>query len=545
MTDKENITKQDQEIQSDYNQLQVFDNDNKDNLNEEELHEENNIKPEEGNLENENIKNNEDNKTTENNINEMIDQKNIIQSQLKFICNKIENAVNSFHTKKLEKEREEIEKLTYNHIDTKPITKDINSYKERIKNIQEQLDNIYNISMINQIENDIKGKKNFIKEMKRDNNILKKATKEQEKDINDYNKKNKENEEINSLQKKIKKLKEGLKITKDFHKEQENKLKEQQSQIDALNKKTKLIKDNIEHKKKQLKNKNQEKEKAKNNNNKNINNNKFNTQKLEIIDETDDPMILDEQKLKLENEIDSEEKYYKNEINNQKLMISEIQKDIDIINLRLKSINQCKRIEEIKKKEIEKIKKKELQNKKLQMQMNNNVIENMKKRGYSRDHTNKRIYNNLNNINNNYNNYQWTDKNDNSPTFKMGKKIAKPFEINKFTYGNYNSQRPNTDFSNLINGKRPNKKTTLGQIEQLKNDIQNTLKDNEFLNGKIINNYNNTYKINEPSAIIENNLNNDMSDIKNDIEYLNRNLDKVSIKQNGDKRKPFEKINFK
>ena len=128
---------------------------------------------------------------------------------------------------------------------------------------------------------------------------------------------------------------------------------------------------------------------------------------------------------------------------------------------------------------------------------------------------------------------------------KWEKKKAKPFEINKFTYGNYNSQRPNTDFSNLINGKRPNKKTTLGQIEQLKNDIQNTLKDNEFLNGKIINNYNNTYKINEPSAIIENNLNNDMSDIKNDIEYLNRNLDKVSIKQNGDKRKPFEKINFK
>ena len=104
------------------------------------------------------------------------------------------------------------------------------------------------------------------------------------------------------------------------------------------------------------------------------------------------------------------------------------------------------------------MKKKELQNKKLQMQMNDNMIENMKKRGYSRDHTNKRIYNNLNNMNNNYNINQWTDKNDYSPTFKMGKKIAKPFEINKFTYGNYNSQRPNTDFSNLINGKRPNKK---------------------------------------------------------------------------------------
>ena len=543
MTDNEYINKQDQEIQSDYNQLQDFNNDNNDNLNKENFSEENNKNKEE-NLDNEKINNNENNKTNDNKINEMNEQRNIIQSQLKFICNKIENAVNIFHTKKLEKEREEIEKLTFNHIDTKPITKDINSYKEKIKIIQEQLDNIYNISMINQIENDIKGKKDFIKEMKRDNNILKKATKEQEKDINDYNKKNKESDEINFLQKKIKKLKEGLKITKDFHKEQENKLKEQQSQIDALNKKTKLIKDNIEHKKKQLKNKNQEKDK--NNNNKNNNTNKFNTQKLEIIDETDDPTILDEQKIKLENEIESEEKNYKNEINNQKIMISEMQKDIDIINLRLKSIVQCRRIEELKKKEIEKIKKKELQNKKLQIYMNNNIIENMKQRGYSRDHTNKRIINNLNNINNNYNLYQWTDKNDNSPNFKMGKKIAKPFEINKFTYGKYKSQRPNTDLSNLINGKRSNKKTTLGQIEQLKNDIQNTLKDNEFLNEKIINNYNNNnYKINEPSAIIDNTLNNDISDIKNDIEYLNKNLDKASIKQTGDKRKPFEKINFK
>ena len=130
MTDNEYINKQDQEIQSDYNQLQDFNNDNNDNLNKENFSEENNKNKEE-NLDNEKINNNENNKTNDNKINEMNEQRNIIQSQLKFICNKIENAVNIFHTKKLEKEREEIEKLTFNHIDTKPITKDINNYKEK------------------------------------------------------------------------------------------------------------------------------------------------------------------------------------------------------------------------------------------------------------------------------------------------------------------------------------------------------------------------------------------------------------------------------
>ena len=92
--------------------------------------------------------------------------------------------------------------------------------------------------MINQIESDIKGKKDFIKQMKKDNGILKKATKEQEKDING-NKGNNENNEIKFLENKLKKLKEALKVTKDFHKNQEIKLKEQQNTIESLNKKVK------------------------------------------------------------------------------------------------------------------------------------------------------------------------------------------------------------------------------------------------------------------------------------------------------------------
>ena len=574
MNDEGKVSKQDQEIQSGYDLLDNINNDNNNHLNEEPSSQENNTNEQQENLKNEdnNIKNEKDSKEIDNK--DFIEQKNIIQSQLKFICDKIESALNSFHSKKIEKEREEIDRLiNNNHIDIKSISKEISSYKEHTKKIQEELDNIYNNEMIIQIESDIKGKKDFIKQMKKDNGILKKATKEQEKDING-NKRNNENNEIKFLENKLKKLKEALKVTKDFHKNQEIKLKEQQNTIESLNKKSKMIKDNIDYKKKQLKNNNNNDNNNKNNNDKNNNNNNNNNNdknndknnnnnknnkvnKLEIIDETDDISVLDEQKIKLTNEIESEEKYYKNEILNQKNIISELKKELDILNIKVKSIEKCKKIEDLKRKEIQKMKMKVLNNQKMQ---NNDIIENIQKRGYSRDQTNRRMVNNLNNLNNYYIN-QWTEGNtikhqnqkysngelDNHYNINTFKKKTKPFEINKFSYGNNYSQRPNTDIGNLLNKKRVNKKTTLGQIEILKNEIQKTLKENDY--NKIINNNNNKVfdKNNEPSTILESNVNNnDISEIRNDIEYLNDlKVGTGSPKQNGEKRKPFEKINFK
>ena len=221
MNDEGKVSKQDQEIQSGYDLLDNINNDNNNNLNEEPSSQENNTNEQQENLKNEdnNIKNEKD--SNEINNKDFIEQKNIIQSQLKFICDKIESALNSIHSKKIEKEREEIDRLiNNNHIDIKSISKDISSYKEHTKKIQEELDNIYNNEMINQIESDIKGKKDFIKQMKKDNGILKKATKEQEKDIYG-NKGNNENNEIKLLENKLKKLKEALKVTKDFYKNQE------------------------------------------------------------------------------------------------------------------------------------------------------------------------------------------------------------------------------------------------------------------------------------------------------------------------------------
>ena len=550
MTENQNVIKKDQEVQSGFEQLENFDKENNHN---------NNFEKEE-----QNIQNNEE--LVNENKSNIIEQRNIIQSQLKFICNKIEDALNTYHIKKLEKEREkeEMNKTGIKNLEIKPIAKEINNYKEQSKKIQDEIDNIYNNTMIDDIENRIREKRNYIKEIKRENQILKKATIGQEKDINEFINKNNNVDETENLKLQIKKLKEALKITKDFHKEQEIKLKEQQNQIDTLEKKKKLIKDNIEFKKKKMKN---EKNKKDNEDNENK---EENYEKYDIY-------TLDEKKYELASQIDIEEKKYKEQINNQKILIDSFNKDIEILKIKLKSIEQNKKMEEIKKKEEKKIKLKEIKNKKLQNEMmnNNNMIKNyqVKRRGYSRDSNNSR-FNNLNNIynNNNTHNNQLSilpNINNNKRNFnqfrtnktpnKIDKKFKKPFEIGTFFQNNTRTQRrPHTQLGNVFD--RRNKLSTLNQIEQLKNDIQNTLKNNAFIiedknnsnnNSSGNNNHIKGYdKINEPSTIIGTNLNNDISDIKNDIEYLNDlgigNFDKITMKQTNEmKRKPFEKINFK
>ena len=322
MTENQNVIKKDQEVQSGYEQLENFDKENNNNNNFEK--EENNQKKEE--MVNENKSN-------------IIEQRNIIQSQLKFICNKIEDALNTYHIKKLEKEREkeEMNKTGLKNLEIKPIAKEINNYKEQSKKIQDEIDNIYNNTMIDNLENRIREKRNYIKEIKRENQILKKATIGQEKDINEFINKNNNVDETETLKLQIKKLKEALKITKDFHKEQELKLKEQQSQIDALEKKKKLIKDNIDFKKKKMKN---EKNKKENDDNENK---EENYEKFDIY-------TLDEKKYELAGQIDTEEKKYKEQINNQKILIDSFNKDIEILKIKLKSIEQNKKMDEIKKK---------------------------------------------------------------------------------------------------------------------------------------------------------------------------------------------------
>ena len=69
--------------------------------------------------------------------------------------------------------------------------------------------------------------------------------------------------------------------------------------------------------------------------------------------EKEDIYTLDDIKLKLAVEIDNEEKKYKEELNNQKILIESFSKDIEILKIKLKSIEQTKRMDELKKKEAQ------------------------------------------------------------------------------------------------------------------------------------------------------------------------------------------------
>ena len=101
------------------------------------------------------------------------------------------------------------------------------------------------------------------------------------------------------------------------------------------------------------------------------------------------------------------------------------------------------------------------------------------------------------------------------------------------------------------------------QIKNLQNEIQNTLKNDiiidnlpnnihNFNDRKVDNKEKSQDKFNEQSSITAIPYN-DSTDIKNDFEYFNNEIEKQNLCKNIDKenqfpnikRKPFDKINFK
>ena len=81
----------------------------------------------------------------------------------------------------------------------------------------------------------------------------------------------------------------------------------------------------------------------------------------------------------------------------------------------------------------------------------------------------------------------------------------------------------------------------IAQIQNLKNEIQKALKNTSNANTDINNKQNILEKMGEQSAIA---TNNDISDIKNEFDYL-KELELNTNNNNNSKRKPFDNINFK
>jgi chromosome segregation ATPase len=259
-----------------------------------------------------------------------------IKEQLLFVSNKIDEAIKQIHESKTQeihvKQQEEILN------DNSPnFIGRITSLKSQVESIQKNLEEVYNIDKVNQLESDIKKKEKMLRELKEEKFILNNVVKEQNKGINEYLSKfdsTKEQKELSDL---IKKVKEENHNIKEIYKEMTNKMKEQKNKIDALEKRCKIIKQNIEFQKKK-----QMKEVQK-------------TSKEEKSDGEEDDYGSDVEKMKeveknIINEINIEEKNYRTEINEQMDIIKKLNADISKVNFKIKNLVQEKKMDEIKRK---------------------------------------------------------------------------------------------------------------------------------------------------------------------------------------------------
>ena len=318
---------------------------------------------------------------------------------------------------------------------------------------------------------------------------------------------------------------------------------------------------------------------------------------------------IEEVEKNLINEINIEEKNFRIEINEQSDRIKKLNVDIKRIEFKIKNLIQEKKMDEIKKKNRTKGRSTTKYQPNLNSTKNNYHRDNKK---HLSNYKQRPIQNN--NINNNLKNNQIINMKNRdmlrTPNFvvKNSERFTKPFEIKKFnelsnnkpnddknfTIFNDNKKLKLTSFNDNLNydskstnydkniKKNNNKGTTaLKEIEFLKNEIQNALKNNVVLlnNEDILsdnNNYNdredknniNNFKPNQTGGF-ENQINNNEKEKdfeeRNEIEYNyiqneNNNYTKSVCIQNEkrikdyqlndksneeiNKRKPFDKFNF-
>jgi chromosome segregation ATPase len=172
-----------------------------------------------------------------------------IKEQLLFVSNKIDEAIKQIHESKTQEIRAKQQEEIINDNSPNFIGR-ITSLKSQVESIQKNLEEVYNIDKVNQLESDIKKKEKILRELKGERFILNNVVKEQNKGINEFLSKfdsTKEQKELSDL---IKKVKEENHNIKEIYKEMTNKMKEQKNKIDALEKRCKIIKQNIEFQKK-------------------------------------------------------------------------------------------------------------------------------------------------------------------------------------------------------------------------------------------------------------------------------------------------------
>ena len=135
----------------------------------------------------------------------------------------------------------------------KEYLKKIKIYKTKINALQNQLDIEIRKNKVDELEILYTGKKAYLEKLKKENNYLKSINNMDENSQNEINNKNMNKAELISINEKINKIKDETKIQKDYCKTLIEKIKSQNGKIKDLQNKCDLINQNIEYyKKKQI-----------------------------------------------------------------------------------------------------------------------------------------------------------------------------------------------------------------------------------------------------------------------------------------------------
>ena len=367
----------------------------------------------------------------------------------------------------------------------KEILRKINSYKNKIKFAQNELDAQLSLNKADELENALKERKNYLENIKRENTALKNLKNFQQNDEKEVKDLLLKKEEIYLVQEKINKIKDEAKIKKDYNHTLSEKIKSQKDEINKLEYKCDLINQNINYYKKK---------------------------KIETI-KTMDVLLM-------------------NDINNEKqnLNLDDLKKSYEEtkdtllekqINIKLKIEEQNKRINEIINDnniistKIEKIM--------LVIKNNMNKIINLENKLKRKEKEKENIL--INSLNEKKRRNTLADR----KPFHIGPINLKPKTKKVFDYQKYlKDLEKNKNKIKLYSSVETNPKTkTLREIEKLRTDIQKTIKKNEldekidkimvkFKNGKM--NGIKNIKININNNIINNNENDVLNNLfkKND-----------------------------
>ena len=436
-----------------------------------------------------------------------------IKEKLKMICNKIEEVLIEYKEMKEKNNNIRTTKIFYNDSNSKINT--INKLKQKTVSLQNSLENIYNISNINKIESEIKKKIKTVNKLKEEQILLSNFLKKQKKDIDNYSSKFTENKEIFEIKNKLNLIKEEYRIKKESYTILNAKVKGQMSKIDILEKQINIIKQNIEYQKNKQK---KEVEKS------------INTEEEENYENytEDNVESLENKEQMIIDEIIDEEKNFQNEIFQQNIIIENLKERFN------KAIEYQIKIKEKKKKEIN------LKKIKLIKQKNNEKntkIKYLNTNGKSLDY--KSNINQTNKFNYKYGESPKNSREINKIKISLNKKPFKEIKFNEIYKNiigqNYNKNKRNENIyrsfydrslesnnENVIYGQKHKNKIS-NDIEKLKNEITNALKNNiVFFNSS------------KNTTDITHNINNEKL---NEFE-INKEF---NIKNNS---KPFQKFNF-